>query len=179
MPRKKPASKKAPAKKAPPVRRPVDPEPEVVQDLDSDDDHSTNNGNNGHATRPPIVPDTPFTVPFRWMETAAAEFQSQDGAVVMQMIQRPSGEYRLIIDAGEYAEQEGAQLVGELVMRVLADSNGLARVIRSDLADVLSLMLDNWDLIDGEKLRRIITQLVGDEPRVLRLEADVMESRDE
>lgn len=173
MPRKKPASRKAPKKKAPPARKA--PEPAAP---DSDDEHDTT-GSNGHAKRPSIVPETPFTVPFRWVDTGACEFQSQDGAIVMQVIQRPTNEYRLLIDAGEYTEQEGAQLVGELVMRVLADSHGLSRVIRPDLAEVLALILDNWELIDGDKLQRIVTQLVGEEPRVLRLEADQIESRDE
>lgn len=164
--------KKAPPKK---VSRPRVPEPPP-----HDDDDEPPVSSNGHARRAPVVAETPFTVPFRWVDTAAAEFQSQDGAVTMFTIQRASGEARLVIDAGEYADSEGAKLVGELVMRLLVDGHGMARLLTGDLAEVLALVLDNWELIDGERLRGVIMGLIGDEPRTLRLEAtDVLETRDE
>lgn len=172
-----PSSKKKspPKKKAAPKRIAPDPPP-----VDDDDEDEPPISSNGHARRPPVVAETPFTVPFRWVDTGGAEFQSQDGAVTMFTIQRASGESRLVIDAGEYAESEGAKLVGELVMRVLVDSNGMARLLTAELAEVLALVLDNWELIDGARLRGIITGLIGEEPRTLRLEApDVMETRDE
>lgn len=105
---------------------------------------------------------SPFSTPQEWVKLPPDDvWTSRDGIVRVRVVSEPEKEFRLLLDGGTFAKRQPAKAIGQFLMALMTGPDQNARSFKNFDMDLLLTLLDNWDLIDKDGLRRYLTNNIG------------------